>query len=164
MKDVWDLPQRAGPKPRTTATNPHQQVDQNAPPPMQEALFQKAQGLPGVLVRPSMISVKGARAFWLPPALALGPPEAFMIGEEFAHLHPPYDGSLHMRLPFGAIEEVLVKGWGELHPSAPQGFAPGKTVMVFGARDEAELEIVWQILQQSYDFATGRGAERGGAA
>lgn len=131
---------------------------------MQEELFRRAQTLPGVVLRPSQISVKGARAFWLPEDLAAGPPEAFMIGEEFAHLHPPYDGSLHMRLPFDVIEEVLAKGWGELHPSAPKGFAPGKTVMVFGPRDEAELSIVWQILQQSYNFATGRRAERGGAA
>ncbi len=163
MKHVLKLPRRAGPKPRTTFTNPHQQVDQNASLAMQEALFERAQTLPGVMVRPSQISVKGARGFWLPVELAVGPPDAFMIGEEFAHLHPPYDGSLHMRLPFGAIEEVLLKGWGELHPSAPEGFAPGKTVMVFGPRDEAELASVWQILQQSYDFATGRGAERGGA-
>ena len=164
MMDVWELPQRAGPKPRTTPTNPHQQVDQNAPPLTQEALFQRAQGLPGVLVRPSMISVKGARAFWLAPALALGPPDAFMIGEEFAHLHPPYDGSLHMRLPYGAIEEVLVKGWGELHPQAARGFAPGKTVMVYGPRDEGELEVVWQILQASYAFATAGGAGSGQTA
>jgi phospholipase/carboxylesterase len=80
-----------------------------------------------------------------------------MIGEEFAHLHPPYDGSLHMRLPFDCIEGVLTKGWGELHPSAPREFAPGKTVMVFGPRDEAELDVVWQILQASYAFAVGRG-------
>jgi len=119
--------------------------------------------LPGVIVRPSMISVKGARALWLPPALALGPPGAFMIGEEFAHLHPPYDGSLHMRLPFDEIEEVLTKEWGELHPSAPRGFAPGKTVMVFGPRDEAELDVVWQILQASYAFATARGTGEGRA-
>ena len=164
MKDVWDLPQRAGPKPRTTATNPHQQVDENAPLAMQEALFQRARSLPGAIVRPSQISVKGAHGFWLPKQLAVGPPDAFMIGEEFAHLHPPYDGSLHMRLPFDCIEEVLAKGWGELHPSAPRGFAPGKTVMVFGPRDEAELDVVWQILQASYAFATARGMGGGRAA
>ena len=164
MQGIWKVPQRAGPKPRTTATNPHQQVDQNAPGAMQEALFRRACGLPGVIARPSQISVKGARGFWLPKELAAGPPDAFMIGEEFAHLHPAYDGSLHMKLPFDCIAEVLAKGWGELHPSAPQEFAPGKTVMIYGPRDEIELDVVWQILKQSYGFATGQGAGRGQAA
>jgi phospholipase/carboxylesterase len=155
MQKAGKIPPRSGAKPRTTLTNPHQQVEQNAPPAMQEALLQRARGLPGVLVRPSQISVEGARAFWLPKELASGPPEALMTGEEFAHLHPPYDGSLHMKLPFDCIEEVLAKGWGELHPSAPKGFAPGKTVMVFGPRAETELDVVWQILHVSYAFATG---------
>ena len=156
MQEPSRFRHRAGPKPRTTPTNPHQQLDQNAPPSMQQALFERAHALPGVIVRPSEISVKGARAFWLPSELAIGQPDAFMIGHEFAHLHPPYDGSLHMKLPFEVIEEVIAKGWGELHPSAPKGFAPGKTVMVYGPRDEAELETVWQILLRSYAFAAKR--------
>ena len=158
MQDTLSLPHRAGPKPGTTPTNPHQQLDQNAPPGVQEALFARARALPGVIAQPSQISVKGARGFWLAKELALGPPDAFMIGYEFAHLHPSYDGSLHMRLPFAIIEEVITKGWGELHPSAPKGFAPGKTVMVYGPRDDGELEIIWQILQHSYAFATERDA------
>ena len=46
----------------------------------------------------SMVSVPGARAFVLGEA-AGRPPEAFMVGGEFAHLHPDYDGSLHLILP-----------------------------------------------------------------
>ncbi len=156
MDGPLSLPCRAGPKPGTTPTNPHQQLDQNAPPSVQEALFARARALLGVTAQPSQISVKGARGFWLSRERAAGPPEAFMIGYEFAHLHPAYDGSLHMKLPFAVIEEVIKKGWGELHPSAPKGFAPGKTVMVYGPRDETELEGVWQIVQQSYAFATGQ--------
>ncbi len=158
MRDVLHLPRREGPNPRTTPTNPHQQLDQNAPVPLQEVLFARACGLAGVIAQPSQISVKGARGFWLPKELAMGPPDAFMIGYEFAHLHPSYDGSLHMRLPFAIIEEVIAKGWGELHPSAPKGFAPGKTVMIYGPRDNGELDIVWRILQHSYAFATKRDA------
>ena len=144
-----------------TPTNPHQQLDQTAPVKFQEALFARARALPGVITQPSQISVKGARAFWLPKERAIGPPDAFMIGYEFAHIHPAYDGSLHIRLPFALIEEVVTKGWGELHPSAPKGFAPGKTVMIYGPRDETELEIVWEILKQSYAFATEQKAAPG---
>lgn len=156
MPEGVTLPRRAGSKPQTTPTNPHQQVDQNAPAALQEALFESAQGLPGVIVRPSQISVKGARGFCLPMERAVGPPDAFMIGTEFAHLHPPYDGSLHMRLPFTTLARVIEVGWGELHPSAPKGFAPAKTIMIYGPRDDAELEVVWTILQHSYAFATMR--------
>jgi phospholipase/carboxylesterase len=152
--DDLRLPQRRGPKPRTTSKNPHQQLDQNAPPAFQERLFDQALSLPGVITLPSRISVPGARGFILAPDAPLGPPDAFMIGREFAHLHPPYDGSLHLRLPMPAIETLLAAGWGELHPSAPPGFAPGKTVMVWGPQDEAELETVWRILRFSHAYAT----------
>ena len=55
--------------------------------------------LPGVVWADSLISVPGARALTLPPGQAVGPPEAFMIGTEFAHLHPAPDHSLHVALP-----------------------------------------------------------------
>lgn len=159
MHGPLGLPARSGPaKPRTTPTNPHQQVDQNAPRPLQETLFQRARALPGVTAQPSRVSVPGARAFWLSEGRAAGPPEAFMIGTEFAHLHPPYDGSLHMMLPLEVMEEVVAKGWGEQHPAVQRGAMPPNTVMVFGPRDDAELEVVWRILQQSYTFATGQVA------
>ena len=84
-----DLSARPGPRPRTTPTNPHVQLDQNAPLELQELLFERARALPGVRVEPSMISVPGARAFVLVEEAAGGPLEAFMIGREFAH--PPTD-------------------------------------------------------------------------
>jgi hypothetical protein len=31
--------------------------------------------------------------------LAAGPPEAFLIGTEFVHLHGPGDGGLHIAVP-----------------------------------------------------------------
>jgi len=131
-------------------------LDQNAPASGQEALFERVRALPGVTAQPSQISVKGARGFWLSRERALGPPEAFMIGQEFAHLHPVYDGSLHMMLPLDIAEEVVTKGWGEVHPAVRRGAMPPNTMMIYGPRDEAELEIVWQIVQRSYAFATAQ--------
>ena len=109
-----------------------------------------------VRVVSSLISVPGARAFSLDGQAAKGPPEAFMIGYEFAHIHPPYDGSLHLALPVEAAAEVMSKGWGELHPMARTGGAPPTALMVYGPRKEAELEIIWKILQASFSFAVGR--------
>lgn len=160
MSDVWTrihaLPRRQGPRPRTRQGMPHQQLDQHAPPELQEALFQRALGLPGVRSGPSGISVPGARAFLLAEELAAGPPEAFMVGREFAHLHPPYDGSLHVTLPPAAVERVVELAWGEPHPLAGRGGLPPTFVMVYGPRDPGELEAVWTILQASYAFARGQ--------
>jgi hypothetical protein len=102
---------------------PHQQLDQNAPVELQELLFERIRGLPGVTIAPSGVSVPGARAFILDaPGKQSG---AFMVGGEFAHLHPHYDGSLHLMLPQADANEVTAKGWGELHPAARMGLTEG---------------------------------------
>lgn len=133
---------------------PHEQLTQNAPPHLQEALFERARSLPGVGVAPSRVSVPGARAFVLDQEHARRRPEAFMAGSEFAHLHPPHDGSLHLLLPQEQAAEVIAKGWGELHPLARMGAMPPTNLMVFGPRDDEELNVVWRIVQASW--ANGR--------
>jgi luciferase-like monooxygenase len=115
---------------------------------MQEQLFTRAQALPGVSVGKSLVSVPGARAFHLDEALARGPNDAFQRGREFAHIHPAHDGSLHMTLPPRLYEEVLAKGWGEPHPVSG-------TMMVWGPRDEQELEVIWNLVRASHAYATG---------
>ena len=155
MPDLSTLPQREGELPRTNPTMPHQQVSQNAPLEMQEALFARCAALPGVVVGQSHVSVPGARAFHLQDPGAAGPPEAFMVGTEFAHLHPAEDGSLHLVLPEESAREVIAKGWGEFHPLVWQGVMPPTNLMVFGPRNEAELEAVWQIVQAAYANARG---------
>ena len=149
----FELPQRPEPKPETTCPSldrpePHKQVSQNAPPHMQEALFMRAQAFAGVTVGKSLVSVPGARAFHLDEARARGPKKAFQREREFAHIHPAHDGSLHMTLPPDVYEDVLAKGWGEPHPVSG-------TMMVWGPRNEEELEIVWNLVRVSYAYATG---------
>lgn len=143
---------RAGPRPRTTPTNPHTQLDQLAPRPLQEKVFALASGLAGVKVGPSHVSVPGARAFHLPqcahPAKA-----GFMVEREFAHLHPPSDGSLHMSLPPAIVQAVVDNGWAEYHPLAGKHGLPTNIVMVYGPRDDAELAIVGALLRASHAYA-----------
>lgn len=152
------LPERDGPTPVTTHPtvddpHPHTQLDQNAPSPLQEQLLDRARALPGVTVADSLVSVPGARAFHLGPEHAGGPRAAFQRDTEFAHLHPPHDGSLHLTLPRAVYDAVLAAGWGEPHPISG-------TMLMFGPRDPDELEVVWQILQASHRYATG-AAEAG---
>ena len=140
---------RAGARPRTTPTNPHTQLDQNAPPALQEQVFSAARELPGVVVGPSHVSVPGARAFHL-PACAHPADAGFMVAHEFAHLHPARDGSLHMSLPPDIVELVVDNGWAEYHPLAGQHGLPRNIVMVYGPRDDAELEIVLALVRASH--------------
>ncbi len=150
-----DLPVRAGERPLTRQPMPHQQLTQNAPRALQEALWERARALPGIRVAPSRVSVPGARAFLLEPGRRRGPAEAFIVEGEFAHLHPPCDGSLHLVLPPALAERVVERGWGEFHPLVAEGVLPPTVVMIYGPRDEAELEVVWRIFLASYAFACG---------
>ena len=78
-----------------------------------EALASWAFSLEGVREEPSGISVPGARALVLIESVS-GNRDAFMIGREFAHIHPePLGGSLHLKLKEDDASEVIEKGWGE---------------------------------------------------
>ena len=155
------LPSRPGPRPTTTPTNPHTQLDQQPPDGVQrERLAAVAFALPGVEERPSMISVPGARALWLAEG-AGGPPEAFMIGAEFAHLHPGADQSLHAMLPPELADEAVAAGWAEIHPVARRGLIPMNAVMLYAPRDDVERDVVESLLRASHAFARGQS---GGSA
>jgi len=149
------LSQRSGDKPSTHCGLPHQQLDQNPPPEVYENLKARAFDFPFVERRPSIISVPGAEALWLMEEGGHGCAEAFMRGNEFAHVHPPDDGSMHMTLPEDLVAEVLERGWGESHPLVPKGQAPSTLVMIFGPRDNGELEVILTLINESYRFARG---------
>lgn len=145
------LPTRSGPLPEVSDAPPgtniaQRQLTQRAPPELQEALFARAVALPDVHVAASGVSVPGARAFHLAAEAARGPPEAFQLQSEFAHLHPPDDGSLHMKLPPSIAQEAYSRGWGVPHPRSG-------TPLIFGPRDAGELEVVWQLLLRSHAWA-----------
>lgn len=150
------LPVREGPTPRTTSSAPHQQLDQTPPPAVYAALKARAFDLPSVERRPSIISVPGAEALWLTEEPEERCADAFLVGNEFAHVHPPYDGSLHMMLPRTEVHRVLEGGWGELHPLALEGLIPPTAVMIFGPRDAPEVEVVLELIAASHRFALGR--------
>ena len=148
------LPQRAGARPRTTPTNPHTQLDQQPTDPgLIEELARRAFALPGVVEEPSRISVPGARALVLAPGEPAGPPEAFLIGREFAHVHPNPDHSLHAMLPTETVDEAVAAGWAEPHPVALQGLIPRNAVMLYAPREEDELDVVDGLVRASHAFA-----------
>jgi hypothetical protein len=98
--------------------------------------------------------VPGARALWLEEG-ANGPTEAFMVGYEFAHLHPEPDQSLHAMLPPPLATEAVERGWAEVHPVARMGLIPPNAVMLYAPRDDGEREVVASLVHAAYDFARG---------
>ncbi len=152
---MLNVPYRPGEKPRTHYGLPHSQIDQTPPAEIYAQLKAQAFDFEFVERRPSIISVPGAEALWLLEEGGHSCDEAFMRGNEFAHVHPPDDGSLHLMLPENEVSNLLERGWGEHHPLVPKGRMPPTTVMIFGPRDQGELEVVLDIIQASYEFARG---------
>jgi hypothetical protein len=156
------LPRRAGPRPRTHHGLPHQQLDQQpSDETIRACLVAQVFALAGVVEAPSGISVAGARALVLPDP-STGPPSAFFVGREFAHLHPPPDLSLHLTLPQRRAAEAIMAGWAEHHPLVIDGRLPPTVVMVYAPRDEAELDVVAGLVGESYRFARGQEFTAGG--
>lgn len=152
---VPGLPLRAGPRPATSRELPHQQLDQQpTDPAVVERLAQRVDdGVAGVHEEPSGISVPGARALVLDDGVPPGPAEAFLVGREFAHLHPAPDHSLHMALPVDLARRAVESGWAEHHLLVGPGGLPATIVMVYAPRDEAELDVVLALLHASCGFA-----------
>lgn len=157
MTATLSLPKRPGPRPTAGFETPHQQLDQIAPTRLQEGLWQRMIRLSDVHAGPSDISAADTRALHLDPSVAHGPPEAFLPtrGTEFAHLHGPADGSLHVHLPEQAAHDAIEAGWAELHPIARSGLIPPVLVMVYGPCDQDGLDVVWRLVELSYQFALG---------
>ena len=149
-----ELPERAAPRPEVSWTIPQQQETQNSPVHLQERLLEEIRVLAGVEVGPSRISVPGARGFTLHDGS--DDQEAFLVPQvgEFAHLHPAYDGSLHVVLPPDQAADVSAKGWGRPHMWAGTRLSPG-FMMVYGPRDEDEIVTVLRIVTASHAYASG---------
>jgi hypothetical protein len=92
---------------------------------------------------------------WLRDELPTGPPEAFMIGREFAHIHPMPDASLHAALRPEVAQEAISKGWAEQHPVARMGYIPQNVVMIYAPRDLQEIEVVAGLVVEAYRYASG---------
>ncbi len=147
------LPQRTRTRPPTNKQMPHSQIGIQPVPEVNAELFRRAYSLPDVTNRPTVISVPGARALWLDENLPLAHPESIAGGREFAHIHP--DGSLHVSLSPERARQAIEKGWAEPHPMAAYMGNLGM-VMLYTPLDMPELDVVFQLIVDSYNFVTGR--------
>lgn len=151
-----DLPQRQGDRPRTTDGVPHVQIGFKGKSEMSAELSRRVAAFPGVTLGPTRVSLPGAVGFQLSPDLPLARPDAIVGGLEFAHLHP--DGSLHASLDPTHAREAVAAGWAVAHPWADQRAGWEGFVMIYSPINEAELEVVTRLVEQSYAFVTGQPA------
>ncbi len=163
VTEITSIPERAGPRPRTTPWAPHIQQDQRAPREMQDSLAVRVYALPDVEERPTTLSAPGARAVWLNDAVLPGPANAFLGNREIGHFHP-WDGSMHVALPPDVARQAVAAGWAEVHPVARAGMAPENDVMIYGPRDEQEVDVIFGLLQAAYRYAGGRLPEKEASA
>lgn len=147
------IPKRGGARRLTNKNMPHSQIGVQPVPDVNAELFRRAFALPDVANKPTVISVPGARALWLDENLPLAHPEAIVAGREFAHIHP--DGSLHASLSPKRAREAIEAGWAEPHPMALYMGNEGM-VMLYTPRTNQELDVIFQLIVDSYNFVTGR--------
>jgi len=145
------IPKRSGPRPLTNKNMPHSQIGVQPVPDVNAELFRRAFALPDVTNKPTAISIPGARALWLGESLPLVHP--VMAEREFAHIHP--DGSLHASLSPERAGEAIEAGWAEPHPMALYMGNEGM-VMLYTPRTMEELDVIFQLIVDSYNFVTGR--------
>ena len=147
------LPERKHARPPTYTGMPHAQIDVVPLPEINTELFRLCFSLPNVTNRPTVISVPGARALWLDDDIPIVHPENIARGREFAHIHP--DGSLHASLSPERAREAVEKGWAEPHPIAQYTGWEGM-VMLYTPLDMDELDVIFELVVDSYNFITGR--------
>jgi phospholipase/carboxylesterase len=152
--DFTPLPQRSGSRTQTSGRVPHVQIGVEPVPEINDELHRRAFALPDVENRPTIVSLPGARGMWLSDGVPLAHAEAIVSGREFAHIHP--DGSLHVPLPLERALEAVEKGWAERHPWADQRDGWEGLVMLFTPQSKAELEVIFQLIVESYNHVTGR--------
>ena len=151
------LPIRETPRPMTTTGVPHVQINVEPVPELTAELLRRVATLPDVEIRDTVISLPGAKGFWLRDALRLAHPEIIIGGREFAHMHP--DGSLHASLPTPLALEAINAGWAISHPWSKQRAGWEGFVMIYSPMNMTELDVVLDLVTRSYHFITGRNFE-----
>jgi hypothetical protein len=162
-KRAQGLPKRVGPRPTTTSWAPHIQQEQLAPPAMLTALAARVFALPDIEERPIHRADPPERGLWLQDAVQKGPGDAFINEREIGHFHP-WDRSMHIALPPDLAPMAVEAGWAEVHPVARAGLARKNMVMLYGPRDEHEVEVIFGIVLAAYQHAGGKVPMTDGSA
>lgn len=143
---------RPGPRPETSSEGPHRQLTQQSSPELWGRLVFEALRLPHVVEGRSSVSPVSSRALLFDDLVVPRIPSVSLASDgplEPAHLHGVDDTSIHLCLPAERAAEVCELGWGELHQYGDYG----TEIMVYGPRDDAELDVVVGVIRESLAFA-----------
>ncbi|HJP31681.1 MAG: hypothetical protein QF689_05595 [Candidatus Latescibacteria bacterium] len=152
---LGDIPARSGELPERTFIIPHLQLSQGGALELADRLVEAVDQLDSVSIGIAPLMRDGGmlyngRSWELAPGAG---------GGSFGHMHHSSNNSMHMELPRtisrGAMRDG---GWGEIHPfSGVNGLGTDDTdyVIIWGARDEEELEVIWLFVQAAYACARG---------
>lgn len=152
---VRAFPNRIGEKPKTTGPAPHQQRSQYPETEKYaDALHDYVTSFEGVENGVSHIGDGGLRAYFIAGSASSGFSERFLVDNEFAHIHRHGSHSLHLVLPPDIGEITDKKGWTEGHPLAVAGRIPRTNHLLFGARNQSELEVAQVLMRISYLYAS----------
>jgi len=149
---VTILRSRAGERPETSNDGPHRQLSQCSSPAQWGELVARAMELTGVTEGHSSVSPAPSRALLLTDQRTVSAPQTSLSPSdplEPVHIHGVTDTSTHLCLPVERANEVCELGWGEVHPFGDFG----TEIMLYGPRDEEELEVVLSIIEESLNFA-----------
>ncbi|MEM8980905.1 MAG: luciferase family protein [Pseudomonadota bacterium] len=148
-----DLPERPGPRPMTTGSVPHVQINAQTNPELSQRVLQAVGAFNGIILEETRIGFPGSVAFVLDQTLPLANPEAIVVGREIAHMHP--DGSLHAALDPQLAKDAVELGWAEAHPWANRRAGWEGFVMIFTPTDQLELDVAIALIEESYRYITG---------
>ena len=145
---------RRGVRPVTSTEGPHSQLSQRSTPALWGRLVARTFALPGIVEGHSTVSPASSRAVFMASSPQLRAPETSLAPQgnpvEPAHLHGSDDTSIHLCLPPERAADLCDRGWAEPHRYADYG----SEIMVYGPRDEPELEFVVGLISESIDWAT----------
>ena len=143
---------RLGQRPETSTSGPHSQLTQQSSREIWEALVERALALPHVIRGTSAVSPITSVGLFFDDLTEIKVPSTSLSPNaplEPVHIHGPHDTSTHLCLPTARAIEVCELGWGEPH----QFESYGTEIMVYGPRDENELEIVLGFVAESFEYA-----------
>lgn len=147
-----DLPIRTSPKPYTSSHVPHVQVGVEPVPEISRALLRRVARMPGIEIRPTVMSLPGAMGFRVAKTVALARTELGMRQREFGHMHP--DGSLHTFLSPEFAAKAVDAGWAVHHPWSGKWPKWRGFVLVYTPQTKSELQVVLRLVRESYKFVT----------
>ncbi|KAI6354482.1 hypothetical protein MCOR25_008571 [Pyricularia grisea] len=168
---VKQLPVRRGERAILRGIAPHRQMSQHAPENMRvymQNLFNNAvKQHPGLLEMKKSLYERHHDALFVSANLLQShkssiPETARISRGEIGHMHT--DLSIHLYLSPADARQIIEKKWGERHRlSVPKTswfnnkFGVADTyLMIYGPRDEEEMEVLKVILARSISFMTGK--------